>query len=144
MDTSEQPQDPSNHGSHTFQRTHQDFFHPSEGSLADDLSWADVVIYASSTVGMEAVARGIPVVHLDLGDFVNMDPMHGLDQLNWSVSEPNQLAIVLQEMDSLSEPEYIERQRKGHQFVDNYFHPVTKESLMLFLEPPGLPKSQVK
>jgi hypothetical protein len=114
--------------------TCQDFYTPSMGSLADALKWADVVLYAASTVGMEAVGLGIPVIYLDLGDFLDTDPMFGWQEFKWSVREPDALIHTIQRIESLPEARFQELQRKGQEYVAAYLSPVTARSLRSFLE----------
>lgn len=94
----------------------------STGSLQDDLLWADVVLYASSTVSMEAVARGIPVIHADVGHALNADPLvDRTDGLRWTVAEPADLLRCLTTIDALSDTEYRQRAQVDRQYVDRYF-----------------------
>ncbi len=114
--------------------TRRDFFSESRGSLADSLQWADVVLYASSTVGMEAVSLGIPAVYLDLGDFLDTDPMFGWEEFKWKVADPKELIAVINQIETLPETEYLERQRLGQRYVTDYLSPVNKAGLAAFME----------
>ena len=114
--------------------TRRDFFSASEGSLADALQWADVVLYASSTVGMEAVSLGIPAVYLDLGNFLDTDPMFGWSEFKWTVSEPSELVDAIQDIKAIPEAQFQKRQRLGQQYVDAYLSPVTTSDLRTFME----------
>ncbi|MQF67060.1 hypothetical protein FIM07_01290 [SAR202 cluster bacterium AD-802-F09_MRT_200m] len=111
-----------------------DFFDLSPGSLAEDLEWADLVLYATSTVGLEAVAQGIPAIHLDLGEFVETDPMFGWNEFKWSVEDPSKLVETIREIESLSEAEFLARQKKGREYTDEYLRPVTASALQLFAD----------
>lgn len=110
------------------------FFTESTGSLPDDLQWADVVLYASSTVGLEAVSMGIPAIYLDLGDFLDTDPMSGWDELKWSASGPSELCDAIQAIEDLPQREFQARQEKGREYVSDYLSPVTPAGLKPFLE----------
>ena len=112
--------------------TQKDFFNPSPGSLQDDLEWADVVLYTASTVGLESVSLGVPVVHLDLGEFLDTDPMFGWHEFKWSANEPSQVIELLQKIASLPELEYQDRQKKGKEYAATYLKPVTEDALQLF------------
>ena len=111
-----------------------DFFATSSGPLAEDLEWADVVLYASSTVGMEAVSQGIPSIYLDLGNFLDTDPMLGWDEFKWSAREPADLLGAIHTIEGLSDGRYEELQEKGYQYLDSYLSPVTPEGLRSFTE----------
>ena len=112
----------------------QDFYTPSTSSLAEDLEWADVALYASSTVGLEAMSLGIPVVHMDLGDFLDNDTMFGWDEVRWSVDDPSQLVDTIQQIARLSEAEFQARQKNGREYAAAYLEPVTADGLQRFLE----------
>ena len=107
------------------------------GPLADDLEWADVVLYSSSTVGMEAVASGIPAVHLDLGDYLDSDPLFGWDEFKWSAVGPQELLEAIHRIDALSEDQFLTRQRQGREYVAAYLRPVTPAGLAPILEALG-------
>ena len=110
----------------------RDFYSQSSGALADDLSWSDVVLYASSTVGLEAVSLGIPAVHLDLGDFLDSDPMSGWQEFKWSVKKPSELIRTLETIDSITDQRFYEIQQRGREFVASYLKPPTEADYQLF------------
>ena len=112
----------------------RDFYSPSTGSLANDLQWADVVLYASSTVGMEAVSLGIPAIYLDLGSFLDTDPMFGWNEFKWSVREPSELIDTIKSIEAIPESQFKELQQKGRQYVAAYLSPVTESGLRTLLE----------
>ena len=106
----------------------------SNNALVEDLDWADVVIYSSSTVAMEAVFSGIPVIYVDNGEFLDTDPLLEFDGLKWTVQDPKQLVTVLNEIFNLS-PKFLENRRKiGKDYVNRYLKPITEESLAVFWE----------
>ena len=114
--------------------TKKDFFTESTGTLADDLEWADVVLYASTTVGVEAVSQGIPTIYLDLGDILDTDPMFGWDEFKWSVAEPEKLIETIQYIEAIPEERFANLQRQGQRYVADYLTPVTAEGLQRFQE----------
>jgi hypothetical protein len=114
--------------------TRQDFYSISSGSLTDDLNWADVVLYASSTVGLESVSLGIPAVYLDLSDILDTDPMFGWDEFKWSVKEPLELVDTLRGIASLPDARFRELQSKGKEYATAYLRPPTPSLLRTFTE----------
>ena len=112
----------------------RDFYSESTGSIDDELGWADVVVYVSSTVGLEAVSLGIPAVYMDLGDFLNTDPMFGWEVFKWTVKEPSELVCAFRQIDALPDDEFRERQRKSREYAESYLRPVTAEGLAVFWE----------
>ena len=111
-----------------------DFFSSSTGTLSDALEWADVVLYASSTVGIEAVARGIPAIYLELPDVLDTDPMFGWEGFKWSVTEPADLISALQRIEATPESAFQQLQRAGQEYVATYLSPVTEAKLASFVE----------
>ena len=110
------------------------FYTQSTESLADDLQWADMVLYSSSTVGMEAVSLGIPAINLNVGDFLSRDPMAGWQEFKWSAKEPAELIRQIKAIKSLSEHEFNERQKSGLEYVQAYLTPAGVDDLQAFWE----------
>ncbi|MFQ6026264.1 MAG: hypothetical protein ACE5Q6_01975 [Dehalococcoidia bacterium] len=111
-----------------------DFYSVSTGGLSEDLQWADVVVYSSSTVGLEAVSLGIPAIRLNLGDFLNTDPMFEFDDLKWSCDEASQLIPVLESIAQIPAPRFDALQAKALSYASDYLSPVTDEALRSFCE----------
>jgi predicted glycosyltransferase len=112
----------------------QSFFTVSKGPLAEDLEWADAVLYASSTVSMEAISLGIPAIYLDLGNFLNTDPMFGWTDFKWPVNEPSQLVKTIENIESMPQEKFENLQRKGLDYVYHYLKPVTSKNMRPFWE----------
>lgn len=97
-------------------------YHVSAESLSADLLWADVVLYASSTVSMEAVARGIPAMYVDVGHALSADPLFDrANGLRWAVARPADVLPCLDAIGTLSAAEYQQRARADRDYVDQYF-----------------------
>lgn len=107
-------------------------FEVSSESVARDLDWADVVLYASSTIGLEAVGAGIPAIYMDLGDILNTDPMDGWFEFKWVAGCPTDLVPILSNIQALGDEEFASRQRLGREYAESYLTPVTEECLRIF------------
>lgn len=112
----------------------RDFFSTSSGSLVEDLQWADVVLFASSTVSMEALSLGIPVVYLDLGEILDTDPLLSWEEFKWTAREPSALPGIILDLESIPDDDFKTRQQKGRDYVDSYLSPVTDAGILAFLE----------
>jgi hypothetical protein len=110
------------------------FYSESTGSLTDDLDWADVVLYVSSTVGMEAISVGIPAVNIDLGDFLNRDPLSGWDEFKWTAEQPSELPNAIDSIWELPQTEFKRRQQIGREYIASYLSPVETEKLGAFVD----------
>jgi hypothetical protein len=102
----------------------------SAGTLAQDLAWADAVLYASSTVCLEAVAQGLPVVQLELGGLLDPDPLVTCSAaLKWVVREAATLGPVLEQIETVSAEQFADRQQAAASSVRAYWLPATAERL---------------
>jgi len=110
-------------------------FHLSSGGpLRADLEWADIVVYWGSTIGVEALNIGRPVVHYSTGSILNYDPLFESSDLKWVVSENVKLAPVLEEINGLDEEGFTSGWKKAKVYLDSYFYPVTEENMKEFME----------
>lgn len=107
-------------------------FERMSGTLESNLDWADVVVYVSSTVGLDAISVGLPAVNVDLGRFINVDPAPVGCPLKWPVTRPDQLVPAFEEIEKTSNSEYESSQQRAAEFSKRYFHPVTDDSLRAF------------
>ena len=109
-------------------------FQVMSGPIEDNLDWADVLVYVSSTVGLTAISNGIPAISIDLRKFVQYDPAPPDCPLNWSVRDPQQLIPTLKYIRSISDDDFRILQDQAAEFGKRYFGPVTDESLAAFSE----------
>jgi hypothetical protein len=110
------------------------FFDLSDGTLREDLQWANVVLYASSTVGLEAISLGIPAINLDLGTFLDEDPMLGWSEFKWTVTDPSELVNTINRIQTIPAHDFRQLQQKGQEYAAAYLEPVTDGGLRRFLE----------
>jgi len=102
--------------------------------LANVLDDSDVVLYTSSTVGVEALAKGLPVIYLDFGDVICTDPLFDLGNFKWSVSEPSEIPQILQEINQMSLEKYQAHQKEAIDYALKFINPATEENLNKFWE----------
>jgi hypothetical protein len=114
---------------------HPDFYTQSSSSLGADLDWAELVLYASSTVGLEAVSLGIPAMHLDLGDFLDTDPMSGWRGFKWLAESPDEVIPNIESIDSLSADQFRSLQQDGREYVASYLTPASESKMRIFWDP---------
>ena len=112
--------------------SHPEFRFGGNGPLSEDLQWADAVLYASSTVGLEAIQLGIPAIYLDLGNVLDTDPLLGWREFKWPVTEPSGLVDALQRIEAIPEHEFQRLQRLGQDYAAAYLKPVTAQGLQAF------------
>ena len=105
-----------------------------ETSLQEDLLWADMVIYWGSTVALEAVSMGKPVIHYDTGSLLSYDPLFELAYFKWVVGHGMPLKSIIDQIYSLSESEYEKQRQAAADYIAAYFYPVSQQSFNYFME----------
>lgn len=101
--------------------------------VIEDIKACNVVLYWGTTVSLEALMLGKPIIQFDRGDFLNYDPLFEFKDFKWHVSKERALQNALNEIQNLSDISFIEYQKRGRLYVEDYFFPVTKDRLSFFL-----------
>ena len=101
----------------------------SGATLAEDLAWADVVVYWSTTVALEALMMGKPLVHFSNGDLLSFDPLFECPHLKWTADARGILPAILNDIDAVPDADFIRSRREAREYLNNYFCPVTTERL---------------
>jgi surface carbohydrate biosynthesis protein (TIGR04326 family) len=105
----------------------------SRASVAEELQESDVVLYASSTIAIEAIAVGIPVIYLDIGDFMNPDPLFDFSELKWSLAEPAQLIPTLKLIAALTPSDLDRRRAAARAYALSYLTPADASGTAAFM-----------
>ena len=101
--------------------------------LTENLEWCDAVAYASSTVALEALGRGRPVINLELSDPIDPDPVLDPVELHWKADTPAALAAALSEISGLDAAQFERRRRQAVAYIDQYLKAPSPEALQAFL-----------
>jgi hypothetical protein len=102
--------------------------------LDEVLDGSDVVLYTSSTVALEALACGIPVVYLDTGEYLRVDPLVGLEAFRFDADGPEDLAGALGAIDQMTEADYAAAQEAAARYAREYIFPPSDENVGHFME----------
>lgn len=102
--------------------------------LEENLLWADVVVYASSTVALEALMAGRPVVNIDLGEPLDVDPVLEPVALHWSAGNAAELVSAVEAGAALDDAEFEHRRDAARRFIDRYLRPFTPTGLERLLD----------
>jgi len=105
----------------------------SDKGLVDALVSSDVIVYASSTVSIEALALGIPVIYIDFGNFINSDPLFWFSVFKWTCGNPEDLGRVIGEIRGLDKEIFQNRQREAKEYAKECFYPVKSDNIQVFL-----------
>lgn len=105
----------------------------SESSLEDDMKYCDIVLYASSTVCLDAISIGRPVICLELDDFLDSDPLFNFRILKWNCSKPGELVELIKKIDVLKKCDIYNMRQNASEYTSRYFGTVNKENLSKFI-----------
>lgn len=108
-------------------------FSISTQTLKNDLDAAGILIYWGSTVALEALMMGIPVVHVNLNDIISVDPLFECNHLKWTVRTAEELKKAITEIYNLSQDNYTLQYRKARAYIEDYLRKPTDERLCEFI-----------
>jgi hypothetical protein len=104
-------------------------------SVLEDLEDCDAVLYWGTTVALEALMLGRPVIHFDRGDLLSYDPLFELDAFKWRVSDVTDLTSIVGVIRDLPDEEYCTLQGRARRYAMNYFWPADDHAMSQFLPP---------
>jgi len=105
----------------------------SKAPLGDDFAWADAVMYWQSTVVLEAVGLGKPVINFKPGDVLSYDPLFQIKAFKWIVTPETSLIDTINIINQMDQSLYSREFEAAIHFLQRYFHPVSPETLRLFV-----------
>ncbi len=103
-------------------------------SLSEDLKRAGVVLYTFTTVGLEALANGIPAVYLDVNSPLDLDPLFECEHLKDRAGRPQELKDKVEQLLDLQPADYTRSLGEARRYLKDYFYPVNDQSLALFAQ----------
>jgi len=103
--------------------------------LQADLEDHDLCIYWGSTVAIEALYVGMPLIHFDLEEELSVDPLFRCKYLKKIATKKSSLIELIYDMEKLRTREYEHEVTSGRQYARNYFASVTDRSYEIFLNP---------
>jgi len=101
--------------------------------VLEDLKDCDAILYWGTTVAMEALMVGKPVIQFDRGDLLNYDPLFEFTDFKWQVQRKDSLQKIIQKIQALPETQYCKHQQQGRKYMEQYFFPVTDRNMSKFL-----------
>jgi len=112
-----------------------DNFSLSDGDLKSDIESSFCVIYRQSSVGMQALINGVPIIHLDIDAALPCDPILNLKASKWAAGTPKGLLTALQEIRLLDNGLDKASIRTAKKYARNYFRvPDEKNIIGFFVE----------
>ena len=102
-------------------------------SVLDDVEDCSAVLYWASTVALEALMIGKPIIHFDRGDFLSDDPLFEFSDFKWTIGKGHDLKAVLEEIQSLEEEKVAILRERGRKYIRSYFHEIDDKSMSKFI-----------
>lgn len=103
------------------------------GSVLDDVRGCDVVMYWGTTVSLEALMMGKPLIHYDNGSVLSCDPLFDFSAYKWIVADGVALGDVLSEIVAVKGSQQ-ENARTGVEYIEQYLSQVNDRSLHEYIE----------
>ena len=103
------------------------------GTVAGDVEDSSAVLYWGTTVALEALMMGKPLIHFDRGDFLSYDPLFEFNDFKWTVGKNQELHAVLEEIRDLTEDRRAVLKERGRNYIRSYFYEVDDKSMSKFL-----------
>ena len=97
------------------------------------LNDADIVIYCGTSVCIEALMIGIPVIYLDINEYYNCDPLFECSYLKWIAKKEDDIIRIINHIYDMDITEFNKLQILAQEYVKNYFLPVTKDKIGEFI-----------
>jgi hypothetical protein len=108
-------------------------FRRSDDDLETDLERCFCVVYRQTSVGLQALMNGVPVIHLAIDAPLPCDPIINLKSFKWEVSTPEELVGALQEIALLDEKKMGKSIDVAKEYVNDYFALPNERNLQAFM-----------
>jgi len=110
------------------------YHHANKETLEECIAWADAALYVHSTAAIEFLSRGVPVIYVNIDNIINPEPLSTFTDFRWQADSPRDLVRIITEIDSLSDEEFYDRQKKAVRYIEEYSYPVNESSMDVFLK----------
>ena len=102
--------------------------------LVENLEWCDAVVYVSSTVALESLMVGKPVINLRISDPVDPDPLLGDPPLRFKVRSAADLSQAYDELRVWLSQDNLSERAAASTYVRRYLRPLLPGDVDTFLE----------
>jgi hypothetical protein len=109
-------------------------FFVSDGPVADLLKGSDVLLYTYSTTCVEAIAAGVPVVHVEPDLSIDLDPLEFDPEARLSARNPEEIVKRVEEAIAMDEKELSKKRETWSGVVRGLFGKVDDSTYRLFLK----------
>lgn len=102
-------------------------------SVKKDLEMTDIVIYRGSSLSIEALKMGVPVIYIDFNDLLSVDPLFESESFKWVVRTEKKLFDTINNIYDMPDNVRKEKQLKADSYINNYIYKITDKRLNEFL-----------
>ena len=102
-------------------------------SVKKDIQESDIIIYEGSMLSIESLMMGKPVIHVELNDLLNSDPLFQCTSFKYTVDKKEDLIKKIRNIYQFSDDEYYKKQISARKYIDNYVYNITDERLNDFI-----------
>jgi hypothetical protein len=102
-------------------------------SPIQDIERTDMTIYWGSTVALESLWMGKPVINFDKEDLFSYDPLFDCPHFKWTVNPHQELTPVLETIYALSDEDFLANYQNAYVYLCQYFYPVNSVNMAPFL-----------
>jgi hypothetical protein len=102
--------------------------------LAENIAWCNVTAYVSSTVALETLMAGKPVVNIHILEVLPSDPVLGTAPFHWHARTPSEFARTLEEIAVLQPSDYDRGSAGARAYIQDYLRPVSDDCLAALLD----------
>lgn len=114
-------------------RMPDNFIVSNQRSVKEELSESDMVLYTWSTVAVEALRLGLPVIYLDILKPMYVDPLFECSALKRAVAKKEELLPVIENIYNMPDEVFYKEQQIAQEYLKDYFYPVNANTLEPFL-----------
>jgi hypothetical protein len=108
-------------------------FEISSRPIPELLRESNVLLYTSSTTCIEAIALGVPVIHLESDFVIDIDPLDFTLEFRDSVNSPEELKKNIGEIGTKDRNRFLIKQKMGKKILNELFGEVNDSVYDLFL-----------
>ncbi len=101
--------------------------------MQKEIERCSVVLYTWTTVCLEALKMGRPVIYLDVNYPLEVDPLFECLSLKDVCRDPGELAAKIKRIRSLDNNRFRLELKQAQSYLDEYFIPVNKDNLSVFI-----------
>jgi hypothetical protein len=106
----------------------------SDAPLTDLMLKSSAMVYSGSTVCVQALAFGLPVVHLRPQFDLDLDPLEAVPELRLEATGLEELRQKVRWLLDHREEYIAQHREQWNRFVDEMYGPVTRQTFLAFVE----------